>query len=216
MLVFVALFSFWAVSRSRDNTKALRGRGALNDYVSRSGAILEKVKSGLQNQTEIDETHMRAIVQLAKEANPSLPFAAAIVDRRDNSVICTGVNSVHALKNPTLHAEIATINNCSQSIGYDRQTWHNFTLYTTGESCPMCMSAIEWARIGRVVYGTSIDFLVQTGWHQITISSKQVNEKTIFNSCEIVGGILESETNALFANGPPHSVHHLHNHELSC
>jgi len=31
------------------------------------------------------------------------------------------------------------------------------TLYTSGEPCPMCMGAILWCGIGRVVFAASIE-----------------------------------------------------------
>lgn len=89
-------------------------------------------------QLQIDEENMRVVVNLAKDPANRFPFAASIVDRRTNKLLCTGVNSDE--NNPTLHGEIVAINNCSKLYGYNKDTWHNYTLYTTGESCPMCQS----------------------------------------------------------------------------
>ncbi len=90
--------------------------------------------------TAIDEEHMQFLVDLAKAVVPTRPFAASIVDRGRNQVLCTGVND--SPLNPTLHGEIAAINNCSALYGFNKTEWHNYTLYTTAESCPMCQSGV--------------------------------------------------------------------------
>lgn len=76
------------------------------------------------------------------------PFGAVIV--QNGKVIGTGANQVTATHDPTAHAEI-------QAIRQTCQTLSNFQLqdciiYTSCEPCPMCMSAIYWARIKGVYY----------------------------------------------------------------
>ena len=66
----------------------------------------------------------------------------------------------------------------------------------------MCQSAIQWAGIGRIFYGTSIPYLQQLNWWQINIRASEVIAKTSFRSNSLVGGILEAECNALFDNAP--------------
>ena len=78
--------------------------------------------------------------------------------------------------------------------------WGRLTLYTTAEPCPMCMAAILWAGIPRVVFGTSIRQLQRLGWHQIDITSEEVVRRTPFRSCTLVGGVLAAECDALFAS----------------
>jgi tRNA(Arg) A34 adenosine deaminase TadA len=66
----------------------------------------------------------------------------------------------------------------------------------------MCQSAIEWAGIACVYYGTSIPYLQKLNWWQINIRASEVSAKTAFRNSRIVGGILETECNALFDNAP--------------
>jgi len=70
-------------------------------------------------------------------------------------------------------------------------------LYTTAEPCPMCIGAILWSGIGTVVFGTSIRFLQRRGWRQIDIRAGEVVRRSPW-TCEIAGGVLERECNALF------------------
>jgi len=76
------------------------------------------------------------------------PFAALVV--KDDLVLATGVNQVTSALDPTAHAEIVAIRAACQSLR-DFQL-RGCELYTTCEPCPMCMSAIYWARLDKVYY----------------------------------------------------------------
>ncbi len=145
--------------------------------------------------------NMQQLIQLAKKDNPKFPFAAMIVDNKTGNILCTGVNSTSSDSNPTLHGEIVAINNCVKKYG-KHMDWKNSTLLTTAEPCPMCMSAIIWAGISTVVYGTSIKYLSSHGWQQIDIDSHEVAKKSTFNHVNIIGNVMESQTNLLFSEAP--------------
>lgn len=67
----------------------------------------------------------------------------------------------------------------------------------------MCMGAVFWSGLTTVVYGTSIRFLQAHGWRQIDILADEVARRTPGWTCEIVGGVLERECNALFEAARP-------------
>ena len=71
------------------------------------------------------------------------------------------------------------------------------TLYTSGESCPMCMGAIIWCGIGRVVFGASITQLA-TKIGQIMVTNSEIAAKTPFLDLAITGGVLAEESMKLF------------------
>ena len=71
------------------------------------------------------------------------------------------------------------------------------TLYTTGEPCPMCMGAIVWCHISRVVYAASIEQLA-TVMDQIMVPSAEIAARETFAPVSITGGVLASETMTLF------------------
>jgi tRNA(Arg) A34 adenosine deaminase TadA len=88
------------------------------------------------------------------------------------------------------------INHCAaRHPGID---WQALVLYTTGESCPMCQSAILWAQMPMVVYGTSMPVLQECGFGQIDIRSVEVLRHSYLRPCKILGGVLEEECTALF------------------
>ena len=94
----------------------------------------------------------RAIELSIKSVNSGTgPFGAVIV--KDNKIISEGFNIVTLANDPTSHAEIVAIRNACKSL-------NNFSLkgsdlYTTCEPCPMCLSAIYWARVDNVYYANT-------------------------------------------------------------
>jgi tRNA(Arg) A34 adenosine deaminase TadA len=142
-----------------------------------------------------DERMMRLAIAAARNA-PKAPFGAVIAIP-DGAVIATGFN--RGEETPTLHGEIDVINKAFAVVpGAD---WASTTLYTTAEPCPMCAAAIVWAGIGRVVYGTSIPTLVRLGWWQLDLRAADVFARAPGKTIELVGGVLESECDALFSAG---------------
>jgi tRNA(adenine34) deaminase len=141
------------------------------------------------------EATMRLAIAAAK-ANPFYPFGAVIIEPADRAVLAQGVNNTKT--NPTVHGEIAAINDYVARHG--NQGWADGILYTTGEPCPMCMSAIVWAGIGGVVYGSSITTLAEAGIAQILIGASAVREAAPWYRGQIMGGVLRAETDALFHN----------------
>ncbi|WP_404358645.1 nucleoside deaminase [Methylotuvimicrobium sp. KM1] len=148
------------------------------------------------------EDYMRRAIELALLV-PEFPFGAVIVRRTAGEIVAEGHN--RSSLNPTWHGEIDAINRCAEA--YPAGDWSEFDLYTTAEPCPMCQSAIEWAGIGTVYYGTSIPYLQSRGWWQIEIRAEEVAEKTPFRKSRVVGGLLEAECNALFDNAPRGMFH---------
>ena len=76
------------------------------------------------------------------------PFGCVIV--RGGEIVGRGHNMVIASNDPTAHAEVVAIRDACKTLG--RIELEDCTLYTSCEPCPMCMSAIYWARIGKVFF----------------------------------------------------------------
>lgn len=81
------------------------------------------------------------------------PFGAVITDK-DNNVIAVSSNLVLESHDPTAHAEIMAIRRASEKLG--THDLSDCVLYATGYPCPMCLSAIIWANIKKVYYGTNL------------------------------------------------------------
>jgi tRNA(Arg) A34 adenosine deaminase TadA len=134
---------------------------------------------------------MRMALDDARTAD--FPFGAVIV--RDGNVIARGANHGRKLHDPTAHGEMVAIRKAVESPGADAMK--GATLYTTGEPCPMCMGAIIWCRIGRVVYAASIPQLA-TLMDQIMVPSAEIAARATFSPVSITGGVLAEEAMTLF------------------
>jgi tRNA(Arg) A34 adenosine deaminase TadA len=143
----------------------------------------------------VHEEAMRLAIAEAR-GNAAFPFGAVILRAADRQVMATGVNRGAA--NPTFHGEIVAINDYVASHG--NGGWDESILYTTGEPCPMCISAMVWAAMGGVVWGTSVEQLRQFGIRQILIPANAVIGASPFYRGEILGHVLQAETDTLFRN----------------
>jgi len=140
--------------------------------------------------------HEQAMRQAIEEArrNPVYPFGAVIVRADNGEVLARGVNN--SRESPILHGEIACMNDYVRLNG--NKGWGQAVLYTTGEPCSMCMSALMWAGIGGVVFASSIDGIKRAGIEQIEITARAVADATPFWKGLLLGGVLAAETDRMF------------------
>lgn len=113
----------------------------------------ELTKNGIPFSTRAH--WMRTAIQSLPDLVSPCPFAAfgAVIVNHTNQpglgeLICIGANNNSETGNPTLHGEIAAINNCTTILTNPAgqyklsplealDAWSDLTLYTTAESCPM-------------------------------------------------------------------------------
>jgi len=77
------------------------------------------------------------------------PFGAVIV--RKGKIIAKAHNTVLKTNDPTAHAEINAIRKASKKL--KRFDLSDCEIYSNCEPCPMCLAAINWARIKKLYYG---------------------------------------------------------------
>ncbi len=88
------------------------------------------------------------------------PFGAVIV--REGKIIGKGWNKVLAANDPTAHAEITAIRDaCRATSSYRLE---DCTIYVNCEPCPMCLAAIYWAGIEKIVFAASREDAEQIGF----------------------------------------------------
>ncbi|NLS93595.1 MAG: nucleoside deaminase [Planctomycetaceae bacterium] len=101
-----------------------------------------------------DEEFLREAIRLSSEqmlAEEGGPFGAVVV--REGRIIGRGWNRVTSTNDPTAHAEIIAIREaCAESGSFHLS---GATIYSSCEPCPMCLCAILWARLDRIVYAAS-------------------------------------------------------------
>jgi tRNA(adenine34) deaminase len=126
-----------------------------------------------------DEHFMRMALREAERAfaEDEIPIGAVIVAR--DQVIARGYNLTERLNDVTAHAEMQAITSAAENIG--GKYLHDCTLYVTVEPCVMCAGALNWAHIGRIVFGA---FDEKAGYRRI--GGSLLHPKT-----QVTGGILE-------------------------
>jgi tRNA(Arg) A34 adenosine deaminase TadA len=77
----------------------------------------------------------------------------AVITNKEGELIAADGNRMRALSDPTAHAEILVIRRAAALLGAIRLV--DCDLHVTLEPCPMCASAISFARIRRLYYGAS-------------------------------------------------------------
>jgi tRNA(Arg) A34 adenosine deaminase TadA len=79
------------------------------------------------------------------------PFGAVVV--KGDKIVGRGCNQVTSSNDPTAHAEIVAIRDACRRL----KTFQldDCDLYTSCEPCPMCLSAMYWARLRSVFYGNT-------------------------------------------------------------
>jgi guanine deaminase len=77
------------------------------------------------------------------------PFGAVIV--RGGEIVAEGVNRVTTSNDPTAHAEVVAIREACAKLGVFELP--EADIYCSCEPCPMCLGAIYWARLSRIIFG---------------------------------------------------------------
>jgi guanine deaminase len=113
-------------------------------------------------------TFMARAIQLAVEnvrSGRGGPFGCVVV--KDGKVVAEGANLVTATNDPTAHAEMLAIRGACQKLR--RFELKGCELYTSCEPCPMCLSAIYWARIDKVYFGGLAEDAAKAGFDDSAI-----------------------------------------------
>jgi guanine deaminase len=100
------------------------------------------------------------------------PFGAVVVCK--GKIVSRAHNCVLKTNDPTAHAEVNAIRKASRKL--KRYNLSGCEIYTTAEPCPMCFSAIHWARIKKIYFGASIADAKKAGFNELEISAKDMKK----------------------------------------
>ena len=124
------------------------------------------------------------------------PFGASIVHTKSGELLLRALNNVAREFDPSAHAEVRAIRLAAKRL--KRLSLAGYTLYTTCEPCPMCMSTALWAGLDRVVYGATIE---DANRHciQIRIPATEVAARSDMK-CAVDGPLQREQCYALFTD----------------
>lgn len=119
-----------------------------------------------------DEEKMSLAVNLAMENVRQMtggPFGAAIFDAETGRLVSVGMNQVMRLNNSTLHAEATAIIMAQKilenyNLNFDGQG--KYELFTSCEPCCMCLGAVLWSGVKRLVCGATKDDASRIGFDE--------------------------------------------------
>ena len=126
----------------------------------------------------MDEERMETLVAYtagSMKTERPVPFGASIVHSKSGEVLLRALNAVAKEHDPSSHAEVRAIRLATKKL--KNTSLAGYTLYTTCEPCPMCMSTALWAGLDRVVFGATIED-ANRHCRQIQISAKEVTERS--------------------------------------
>lgn len=106
---------------------------------------------------------MKRAIELARKGmrnGNGGPFGAVVT--RHGKIVGEGWNQVVSRNDPTAHGEITAIRDACAKLG--TFSLDGCEIHTTGEPCPMCLGAIQWARISRIHYGFRIEDAAEIGF----------------------------------------------------
>lgn len=126
---------------------------------------------------EEDKLFLLRAVEIAGNGiqNGGGPFGAVI--SKNGKTIAEAYNRVVLSHDPTAHAEILTIRLAASVL--KSHDLSDCTLYTSCEPCPMCLGAVYWAGIKKVVYACE-----RTDAEEAGFSDKMIYEEIILDPAE--------------------------------
>lgn len=110
----------------------------------------------------------------AKKSSQPVKCGAVVV--KDNEVIAKSHNSQRKEHDPSSHAEMNAIRAAANFLGTKKL--NRCIVYSTHEPCVMCLSAMSFAEIGRLVYRIPLAD-AWSGENRINISIDEFMDKTI-------------------------------------
>ncbi len=117
----------------------------------------------MSEDADDDKTFLAKAAALSRsgmEAGSGGPFGAVIV--KNGQIIAEGWNEVTSTKDPTAHAEVVAIRRACQAL--DAFSLEGAVIYSSCEPCPMCLSAIYWARLDRLIFANTRDQAAAVGF----------------------------------------------------
>lgn len=143
-----------------------------------------------------DEQFIKLAIEEAHKSQEAggAPIGAILV--KDGEVVATGQSLVWPLKDPSAHGETQCLRNACQKL--QTLDLSGYTLYSTLESCSMCLGCAGWCKVSRIVFGAFKED-VEPNPYELEDYHALEHAKRI-KGLEVVGGVLRDECKELMKN----------------
>lgn len=134
------------------------------------------------------------------------PFGAAVYEEDSGALVAVGVNRVVPLMNSALHAEVVALmfaQSVVRSYSLDEPHLPRHDLFTSCEPCAMCVGAIWWSGVRRVVCGASRADATDLGFDEGPVFAETYSYLKA-RGIQIVHGVMREDARAvlrLYADG---------------
>ena len=137
-----------------------------------------------------------AIANRAYESNGKVGIAALLAWRGE--ILALEPNTATETGNLTAHAEMTALVTAAQrlnALSDDERA--DITIYSTLEPCLMCLSAISFVNIKRIVWAAYNRDATDDAWISREVTTEGINKGLVRGQIELVGGVLRDEGNKL-------------------
>lgn len=146
----------------------------------------------------MDEKFIKSAMEEAKksEKEGGAPIGAVLV--KNGKVIATGWSLVWPKKDPSAHAETE----CMRKACHKLQTLDlsDCTLYSTLESCSMCLGCAGWTGLSKIVFGAYKEDVGENPYEMEGYHAEEHAKKLTpigGGKIEVIGGVLREECKEL-------------------
>lgn len=118
------------------------------------------------------EDRMRFVIELSRlnvEHRTGGPFGAGIFERESGQLLSPGVNLVESSNCSIAHAEMVAIGIAQRTVGrYDLggEGLPAYELVTSTEPCAMCLGAVPWSGVRKLICGARGEDAVRIGFDE--------------------------------------------------
>lgn len=149
-----------------------------------------------------DDARMRFVLGLAREnveRGTGGPFAAAVVERTTGRVAAVGVNAVERLRCSVAHAEVVALALAEAQVDHYSLRAPGLPpheLVTSCQPCAMCLGAVGWSGVTRLVHGAARADALAIGFDEGPLPvgwERQLADAGV----EVVRGVLRDEARAV-------------------
>lgn len=155
-----------------------------------ASALLACVSSA--ERAALQDAVTRALT--ARDETGKAGIAAGIL--QGERVIATGENEVHLHSDPTRHAEMVAITRAAQGLA--RSDLSDCVMISTLQPCEMCLSAMRFAGISRVIFAATKDRVAPK---YFVFPHLRLEDFQRGQDFEAIGGICEDRVLHLYATG---------------
>jgi tRNA(Arg) A34 adenosine deaminase TadA len=112
------------------------------------------------------------------------PFAAGIFEERTGSILSIGVNLVIYHNLSVLHAEVVALSFAQQQLqqfNLSNDSLPRYQLVSSSEPCAMCLGALPWSGIRRLICGATTDDARAIGFEEGDIDPQWQQQLSLRN-----------------------------------